>query len=77
MAFHVFLFLLVFLLFLGLALLWRLSWPHLQRSHSPARSRGALVHRLLKPRTQLDCPSVVSPRQVWNLPLRQYAPGVR
>ncbi len=56
MAFHVVLFLLVFLLFLGLALLWRLSWPHLQLSHAQAGSRCALVHRLLKPRTPLDCP---------------------
>jgi hypothetical protein len=56
MAFHVFLFLLAFLLLLGLVLLWRLSWAHLQRSHSPAESRHALVHRLLKPRSPDDCP---------------------
>jgi IS1 family transposase/transposase-like protein len=56
MAFHVFLFLLVFLLFLGLALLCRLVWPHLQPSHAQADRRCALVHRLLKPRTPLDCP---------------------
>ena len=56
MAFHVFLFLLVFLLSLGLALLWRLCWLPLQRSHSQAGSRRPLVHRLLKPRTPLDCP---------------------
>jgi IS1 family transposase/transposase-like protein len=55
MALHVVLFLVVFLLFLGLALLWRLSWPHLQPSRSQAGRRRALVHRLLKPRTPLDC----------------------
>lgn len=51
MAFHVVLFLLVFLLFLGLALLWRLSWPHLQLSRAQTGGRCTLVHRLLKPRT--------------------------
>jgi IS1 family transposase len=56
MAFHVDMFLLVFLLFLGLALLWRLSWPYLQLSHAQAGGRCALVHRLLKPRTPRDCP---------------------
>src|SRR6266487_4792223 len=56
MALHVFLFLLVFFLILSLALLCRLSWPHLQLSHPQAGSRRALVHRLLKPRTPLDCP---------------------
>jgi hypothetical protein len=56
MALHIVLFLLVFLLFHGLALLCRLAWLHLQLSHSQAGSRRALVHRLLKPRTPLDCP---------------------
>ena|SRR5438270_8593449 len=56
MASHVVLFLPVFLLFLGLALLWRLSWPYLQLSHAQAGRRCALVHRLLKPRTPRDCP---------------------
>jgi len=56
MALHVFLFLLVIFLILSLALLCRLSWPHLQLSHSQAGCRRALVHRLLKPRTPLDCP---------------------
>jgi transposase-like protein len=41
---------------LSLSLLCRLSWPHLQLSHAPIGSRRALVHRLLKPRTPLDCP---------------------
>jgi hypothetical protein len=54
MALHVVLFLLGSLLFLGWALLCRLSW--LQLSHSQAGGRHALVHRLLKPRTPLDCP---------------------
>jgi len=56
MTFHVFLFLLVFFLFLALALLWRLCWLPLQPSHSQAERRRTLVHRLLKPRTPLDCP---------------------
>jgi IS1 family transposase len=56
MTFHVFLFLLVCFLLLSLALLCRLSWPQLQLSHAPAGSRRALVHRLLKHRTPLDCP---------------------
>jgi hypothetical protein len=46
----------VFLLLLSLALLCRLSWPHLKLSHAPAGSKRALGHRLLKPRTPLDCP---------------------
>jgi transposase-like protein len=56
MGFHIFQFLLVVLLFLSLALLGRLFWPHLQHSHAQAGGRRALVHRLLKPRTPLDCP---------------------
>jgi hypothetical protein len=52
----VFLFLLVALLLLSLVLLGRLSWPHLLHSHSSAGSKRAPVHRLLKPRTPLDCP---------------------
>ncbi len=60
MAFYVFLFLLVCFLLLSLSLLCRLSWPHLQLSHAPIGSRRALVHRLLKPRTPLDCPPLPS-----------------
>jgi hypothetical protein len=56
MTFHAFLFLLVFVLLLFLALLWRLDRLHLQLSHSQAGSRRTLVHRLLRPRTPLDCP---------------------
>ena len=55
MTVHVFLFLLVFFLFLTLALLWRLCWLPLQPSYSQAGTRRTLVHRLLKPRTPLDC----------------------
>ncbi len=57
MAFHVFLFLLVFFLLLSLALLWRLSWFHLQPSYSKAAKRRTLVQRLLKPRSPDDCPA--------------------
>ena len=57
MAFHVFLFLLVFFLLLSLALLWRLSWFHLQPSYSQAAKRQTLVQRLLKPRSPVDCPA--------------------
>ena len=56
MAFHLFLFLLVVCL-CSLALLWRLGWHHLQLSHSQAGSRRTQLHRLLKPRSPLDCPS--------------------
>ncbi len=56
MAFHLFLFLLVVCLLLSLALLWRLCWLHLEPSNSKAGSRRAPLHRLLKPRTPLDCP---------------------
>jgi len=55
MAVHVFLFLLVCFLIPSFALLWRLSCLHLQASDSPAGSRRTMVHRLLKPRTPLDC----------------------
>jgi hypothetical protein len=56
MTFHVFLFLLVFFLLLALVLLWRLSWLPLQPSHLQAGSRRTMIHRLLRPRTPLDCP---------------------
>jgi transposase-like protein len=57
MGLYVFLFLLVFFLLLFLELLWRLSWLPLQPSHSAVASRRSPIHRLLKPRTPLDCPS--------------------
>jgi hypothetical protein len=56
MSLQVFLFLLVVFLIFSLALLWRLGWLPLQPSHSQAGSRRTMVHRLLKPRTPLDCP---------------------
>jgi hypothetical protein len=77
MTFHVFLFLLVFVLLLFLARLGRLDWLHLQPSHSPAGSRRTLVHRLLRPRTPLDCP--ISPLLLRGetYPCGSHAPGVR
>ncbi len=56
MGLHVYSFLLVLFLILSLGLLWRLCWLHLQPSNSQAGKRRTLVHRLLKPRTPLDCP---------------------
>ncbi len=56
MALHVVLFPLVLFLLLSLVLLWRLCWHHLQPSHSQEGSRRTQLHRLLKPRTPLDCP---------------------
>ncbi len=56
MAFQMFVFLLVFFLFLGLMCLGYLSLPDHQPSHSQAGRRRTMVHRLLKPRTPLDCP---------------------
>jgi len=56
MAFHVFLFLLVVCLIRSSAVLWRPCWLPLRPSHSPAGSRHTLLHRLLRPRTPLDCP---------------------
>src|SRR5215472_17207559 len=57
MTFHLFLFLLVVCLLLSLALLWCLCWLPLEPSHSPAGSRHTPLHRLLRLRTPLDCPS--------------------
>jgi hypothetical protein len=56
LAFQVFLFLLVFFLLLGLTRLGHLSLPHHQPSNSKAGTIRTTVHRLLKPRTPLDCP---------------------
>jgi transposase-like protein len=55
MAFHVFLFLLLFFLILCLARLWRLYWLHHNPSHSRVGTMHPTVQRLLKPRTPLDC----------------------
>jgi transposase-like protein len=57
MAFQVFLFLLVVFLLLGLMCLGHLSLPDRQPSHLQAGRRRTMVHRLLKPRTPLDCPA--------------------
>ena len=80
MAFHVFLFLLVFFLILSLALLWRLcgcgfSFPIHKQGADTLWSTvcSSPAHRLI-------APSVVSPCKeaaMWDLPLRQYAPGAR
>src|SRR5215467_11577508 len=56
MASQVFVLLLVSFLVLFLALLWRLGWLSLQPFPAQAGKRRTLVHRLLKPRTPLDCP---------------------
>jgi hypothetical protein len=56
MANQVFVLLLVSFLILFLALLWRLGWLFLQPFLPQAGKRRTLVHRLLKPRTPLDCP---------------------
>jgi hypothetical protein len=56
MGLHVSSFLLVLFLILPLVLLWRLCWQLLSPSHSPIGSRRTPLHRLLKPRTPLDCP---------------------
>jgi hypothetical protein len=56
MAFHVFLFLLVFFLLLSLVLLCRHCWLCLQPSHSRGGTIRSTTQRLLKPRTPLDCP---------------------
>jgi IS1 family transposase/transposase-like protein len=56
MANQVFVLLLVSFLILFLALLWRLGWLSLQPFLPQAGKRRTLVHRLLKPRTPLDCP---------------------
>jgi hypothetical protein len=57
MAFHVFLFLLVFFLLLSLARLGRLCWLPLQPFHSRGRAMHSTTQRLLKPRTPVDCPA--------------------
>jgi IS1 family transposase len=56
MSLHVYSFLLTLFLILSLVLLWCFCRLNLQPSHSPAGKRRPLVHRLLKPRTPLDCP---------------------
>ena len=55
MAVQVLVFLLVCFL-LSLALLWSLGWFLFQPSHARTGARSTSTHRLLKPRTPLDCP---------------------
>ena len=55
MAFHLFLFLLAVCLILSLALLWRLDWLHLRSASSRGGAKRTRLHRLLKPRTPVDC----------------------
>jgi len=57
MTFHIVVFLLVFFLILSLARLWHHGWLHLLPSPSQTEAVRTRVHRLLKPRTPLDCPS--------------------
>jgi hypothetical protein len=68
MAHHVYVFLLVVCLLLSLA---RPSPP---REERPSAARSSVCS---SPAHQTIAPPVVSPRQAWNLLLRQYAPGVR
>ncbi len=56
MASQVFVLLLVSFLILFLVLLWRLGWLSRQPFSAQAGKKRTLVHRLLKPRTPLDCP---------------------
>jgi hypothetical protein len=57
MVFQLFLFLLVFLLLLGLTHLRPLSLFHHQLSHTKAGVIRTTLQRVLKPRTPLDCPA--------------------
>src|SRR5215470_11180654 len=57
MGLHVFVYLLVFFLMLGLALLWRLDRLRLQPSRSRGRAMHSIAQRLLKPRCPEDCPA--------------------
>jgi hypothetical protein len=59
MALHVFMFvlLLVVCLLLSLVLLRRLDWFPLRPSSSQGEAKRSTFHRLLKPRTPLDCPA--------------------
>ena len=57
MALPVLMFLLVVCLLLSLALLWRLDWFSRLPYSSKGVAKRTTMHRLLKPRTPLDCPS--------------------
>jgi hypothetical protein len=57
MTFHSLLLLLSFCILLCLAWLWHLDWAHHGLPHLAAKTAHPMVHRLLKPRTPLDCPA--------------------
>ncbi len=57
MTFHFLLLLLSFCFLLCLAWLWPLDWAHHGLPHLAAKTAPPIVHRLLKPRTPLDCPT--------------------
>ena len=57
MSLHVFIFQLIVCLFLSLTLLWRLHWFPVRPSSSSGGAKRSRLHRLLKPRTPLDCPA--------------------
>ena len=52
-----YLFLLLFFLILCLVQLWHFDLPHHYSPHSRRGAAHAIVQRLLKPRTPLDCPA--------------------
>src|SRR5579859_6808988 len=54
---HLFLLLLLSCLILTPAWLWHLYWLHHCPPHSRVVALHTAVHRLLKPRTPLDCPA--------------------
>jgi IS1 family transposase/transposase-like protein len=57
MTFHSLLLLLSFCFLLCLAWLWHLDWSEHGLPHLAAKTAHPMVHRLLKPRTPLDCPA--------------------
>jgi hypothetical protein len=57
MTFSSLLLLLLFCFLLCLAWLWHLDWAHHGLRHLAAKTAHPIVHRLLKPRTPLDCPA--------------------
>src|SRR6266699_5715168 len=54
---HVFLLLFLFFSMLSLAQLCSQSFPHHGPAQSAVASKRSLIHRLLKPRSPLDCPA--------------------
>jgi transposase-like protein/IS1 family transposase len=57
MTFPSLLLLLSFCFLICLAWLWHLDWSHHGLPHLVAKTAHPMVHRLLKPRTPLDCPA--------------------